>query len=207
MGKANKVKAELIDAVEMVNLIQTLKDVADNKSYTLLNQKYKFRRFGESFVEFFRMMSLTKVEHPLLKNNNPTVGIFVVTIDGSFLGQFNNKIIRLGLDQREKHPQFKFIGCGTKSIDRLKPLTPEIKIFDAVMRYIDGKLEVEPPDQESYEILLESKVEPLAGYFKKMDKGSRVRRFLENCYLDEGWAVAEFISDTFFLKKNPRPSE
>lgn len=132
MGKAQKVKGELVDAVEMVSLIQTLKDIADNKFYTLLAQKHKFRRFGESFVEFFRMMSLTKVEHPLLANKNPAVGVLAVTIDGSFLGQFNNKIIRLALEQKQKYDQVKFMGCGTKSMDSLRRHTPELKLFDAV---------------------------------------------------------------------------
>ena len=53
MGKANRVKKELIEAIEMVDLIQTLKDIADNKFFTLINEKDKFRRFGETFVEFF----------------------------------------------------------------------------------------------------------------------------------------------------------
>ena len=77
MGKANKVKSELVGAADMVNLIQTLKDIADNKFYTLFNQKYKFRRFGESFVEFFRMISLTTVDHLLLSNKNKHLMIFV----------------------------------------------------------------------------------------------------------------------------------
>ena len=45
MGKASKVKVELMDAVEMVYLIQTLKDIADNKFFTLMSQKDRFRRF------------------------------------------------------------------------------------------------------------------------------------------------------------------
>ncbi|HNV24033.1 MAG TPA: hypothetical protein PKH98_04010, partial [Candidatus Omnitrophota bacterium] len=60
MGKASKVKVELRDAIEMAYLIQALKDIADNKFYTLSQQKEKFCRFGETFVEFFRMISFTK---------------------------------------------------------------------------------------------------------------------------------------------------
>ena len=80
MGKSHKVKVELKDAVEMVFLIQTLKDIADTKYYALMNQKFRFRRFAETFVEFFRMISLSKVKHPLISNDNPVVGIFVVTV-------------------------------------------------------------------------------------------------------------------------------
>ncbi len=118
MGKANKVKIELRDSVEMVDLIQTLKDIADNKLYTLSSQKEKFRRFGETFVEFFRMISLTKASHLLINNDNPHVGIVVVTIEGSFLGEFNNKIIRKAIEEGEKHDQKTYMAVGDKSVER-----------------------------------------------------------------------------------------
>ncbi len=130
MGKAQKVKKELRGAVEMVDLLQTLKDIADNKFYTLINQKDKFRRFGESFAEFFRMISLTEVEHPLIANKNPKTGILVVTIEGSFLGAFNSKIIRKALEEKEKHDDIKFIGIGEKALEPLRKEDPDMKVFE-----------------------------------------------------------------------------
>lgn len=133
MGKANKVKIELMDSVVMVDLIQTLKDVADSKFYTLLNQKYKFRRFGQSFLEFFRMMNLANVDHPLLKNDNSAAAILPITIDGGFLGPFNNKILRVAIEEeKEKYEKVHFLGVGEKSMDRLKPFDSEMKLFDSV---------------------------------------------------------------------------
>ena len=129
MGKAHKVKGELLDAVVMVDLLQTFKDVADNKFFTLVGQKDKFRRFGETFIEFFRMISMTKVRHPLVSNDNPLMGILVVTIEGSFLGQFNNRIIGRAMEEYEKHPKSKFIGVGYKAVDQLKRITPDVKVF------------------------------------------------------------------------------
>lgn len=132
MGKANKVKGELLDVNEMVYLIQTLKDIADNKYFSLMNSRQTFRRFGETFVEFFRMLSFTKTKHPLIANDNPTVGILVVTAEGSFLGQFNNKIIRLAIKEYENHPKSKFIAVGEKSYDKLVPFTPNLKLFSGM---------------------------------------------------------------------------
>ena len=129
MGQAQKVKGELRAAVEMVDLLQTLKDVASNKLYTLMNQKDKFRRFGESFVEFFRLISLTEVEHPLISNKCKTVGIVVVTVEGSFLGAFNNKIIRMAFEEKEKHEDVKFIGIGEKALAPLLREDPDLKTF------------------------------------------------------------------------------
>ena len=129
MGKASKVKVELMDAVEMVYLIQTLKDIADNKFFTLMNQKDRFRRFGESFVEFFRMISLTKVQHPLISNNNPNLLIVVVTAEGSFLGEFNNKIIRRAIEEKEKYNQSTFVAVGSKAVERLSQFSSNVKVF------------------------------------------------------------------------------
>jgi len=135
MGKANKAKVDLNEATEMLELIQTLKDIADNKYHTLANQKYKYRRFNETFIEFFRMLSLSNVDHPMISNDNPIVGILVITIEGSFLGEFNNKIIRRGMEEYKKHEQAKFIAVGNRSADRLREFTPDLQVFSNMEAY------------------------------------------------------------------------
>lgn len=130
MGKANKVKVELRDAVEMVDLIQTLKDIADNKYYSLINKKDKFRRFGETFIEFFRMISLTKANTPIIGNNNPKVGIIVVTVEGSFLGEFNNKIVRKAIEEQKKYGDAEFIAVGNRSVEQLQRISSNVKIYE-----------------------------------------------------------------------------
>ena len=129
MGKANRKKIDLIDSNIMVGLIQTLKDIADSKLFDLINDKGKFRRFGETFVDFFRLLSLTQVKHPLIANDNPAVGIVVVTVEGSFLGKFNNGILRRAQEEKAKYEQFQFIGVGEKSIEPLSVDTPKLKSF------------------------------------------------------------------------------
>jgi len=42
LGKANKVKAEVMEVRELVDLIQVLKDVADMKYHALAAQRVKF---------------------------------------------------------------------------------------------------------------------------------------------------------------------
>ena len=129
MGKAIKVRNELRDSIEMVGLVQTLKDIADNKFFTLMAGKDRFKRFGESFTDFFRLLSFANVKHPLIGNDNPNVGIIVVTIEGSFLAQFNNSIIRLALREKEKYENVKFIGVGDKCVDQLKKHGNDLKLF------------------------------------------------------------------------------
>ena len=103
MGKAIKVKGEVTDINQMVELIQVLKDVADNKFYTLMAKKSRFIRFGETFVDFFRMISFTKARHPLISNDNTKVAILVITSEGSFMGEFNNRINRMAVLEKEKY--------------------------------------------------------------------------------------------------------
>jgi len=129
MGKANKQKIELAEVVEMVYLIQTLKDIADNKYFTLMNEKDTFKRFVESFSEYFRLMNLTESKHLLVSNSNQTVGLVVVTVEGSFLSGFNNKIIKRAIDEKENHEDFKFIAIGEKAQDRLKDYGEKVKNF------------------------------------------------------------------------------
>src|SRR3989339_164146 len=130
MGKASKVKGELLDVKEMVELVQTLKDIADNKLFTLMNEKNKFRRFGQTFVEFFRMISLTEKKHPMIENDNKKVGILAVSIEGSFLGEFNNKILRTAIEEKEKYEDVKLIAVGNKAEARFREIDQNIRAFN-----------------------------------------------------------------------------
>lgn len=129
MGKANRKKIELHETHEMVGLIQTLKDIADSKYYSLIDEKDKLRRFGEMFIEFFRLISLSDHEHPLIKNEAEKVGIVVVSGEGGFLGKFNGSIFALAEREMEKHENFEFIAVGRSGEDRLSVHTPNVKVF------------------------------------------------------------------------------
>lgn len=132
MGKANKIKGDLDDITEMVEIIQVLKDVADNKFHELANRKDRFSRFGESFVEFFRMISLAEVRHPLVSNDNPKVGIVAVTSEGGFMGDLNAKVVRHVLAEKEKYPDSVIIAVGRKGAEKFAPVQPNMKVFKEI---------------------------------------------------------------------------
>ena len=132
MGKANKVKGDLVNVNELFDLIQVLKDVADNKFHALISQKDRFARFGESFIEFFRLISLTEVKHPLLTNDNPTVGILVITSEGRFLGDLNTKVIRTALSEKVKYPNSALIVIGKKGAFTLSSTMEVMKVFEDI---------------------------------------------------------------------------
>jgi ATP synthase F1 gamma subunit len=129
MGKANKIKGDLDDITEMVEIIQVLKDVADTKFHELANRKDRFARFGESFVEFFRMISLSEVRHPLVSNDNPKVGIVAVTSEGGFMGDLNAKVVRHVLAEKEKYPDSVIIAVGRKGAEKFAAVQPNMKVF------------------------------------------------------------------------------
>ncbi|MDP2654610.1 MAG: FoF1 ATP synthase subunit gamma [Candidatus Omnitrophota bacterium] len=129
MGKANKIKSDLEDITELVEIIQVLKDVADTKFHQLATRKDRFARFGESFVEFFRMISLSEVRHPLVSNDNPKVGIVCISSEAGFMGDLNAKVIRHALAEKERYPDSELIAVGRKGAEKLAPVEPNMKIF------------------------------------------------------------------------------
>jgi len=129
MGKANKIKSDLEDITELVEIIQVLKDVADTRFHDLANRKDRFARFGESFVEFFRMISLSEVRHPLVSNDNTCVGVVGVTSEAGFMGDLNAKTTRAILAEKERHENSRLIMVGKKGAEKLKSVDPDMKVF------------------------------------------------------------------------------
>jgi len=129
MGKAAKIKSDLDDITELVEIIQILKDVADTKFHELATRKDRFARFGESFVEFFRMISLSEVRHPLVSNDNPVTAILGITSEAGFMGDLNAKTIRHILAEKERNPNSTLIIVGRKGVEKLHKIEPDMKTF------------------------------------------------------------------------------
>ena len=119
MGKANKVKAEVMEVRELVDLIQVIKDVADMKYHALMTQKSKFNRFNESFTDFFSLVSTSQVKHPLVSNDNPQVALLVITTEKGFIGDLNTRVIGRTLEELEKSPKASLIVVGKKGVSKL----------------------------------------------------------------------------------------
>jgi ATP synthase F1 gamma subunit len=122
MGKASKVKKEMLEVRDLVDLVQVLKDIADMKFRDLFAKRGGFQRFGESFSEFFRMLKDIELIHPLIANENPNVCIVLITAEEGFIGDLNNKVINRALEEREKFPQAKFVTVGRKGVMKLESL-------------------------------------------------------------------------------------
>ncbi len=133
MGKACRVKEELMDVRNLLDLIQVLKDVADNKYFALVAQKNRITRFAESFVDFFQVVSLTNVEHKLVVNDNPRVGIVSITSEDGFLGDLNGKVVARAAQLKEQFDDSFLVTVGRKGEDKLNSLgVKSDKIFEDI---------------------------------------------------------------------------
>lgn len=133
MGKANKVKREMVEVRDLVDLVQVLKDIADMKFRDLFARRGGFQRFGETFAEFFRLLKYTEIAHPLISNTNPNVCIVVVTTEEGFVGDLNNKVVVRALEEREQYPDAMFVTVGRKGVTKLESLgVKNAKIFEEI---------------------------------------------------------------------------
>lgn len=122
MGKANKVKREMLEVRDLVELVQVLKDIADMKFRDLFARRGGFQRFGESFGEFFRLLEYADINHPLVQNNNPNVCIVAITSEEGFIGDLNNKVISRALEEKDTIPNARFVTVGRKGVAKFKML-------------------------------------------------------------------------------------
>src|SRR6202789_173604 len=120
MGKASKVKVEVGDVRDLVDLIQVLKDVADMKYHAMSAQRIKFNRFNESFTEFFSLVGFSQVAHPLVSNSNQNAIILVISTERGFVGDLNSRVVGRAMEEKEKNPQSQFVVVGKKGVMKLE---------------------------------------------------------------------------------------
>lgn len=133
MGKANKVKREMVEVRDLVDLVQVLKDIADMKFHDLFAKRGGFQRFGESFSEFFRLLKYTEVAHPLITNENPNTCIVVITTEEGFVGDLNNKVVVRAIEEREHYPGAIFVTVGRKGVAKLEMMgIKNVRTFEEV---------------------------------------------------------------------------
>jgi ATP synthase F1 gamma subunit len=126
MGKASKVKVEVGEVRDLVDLIQVLKDVADMKYHAMSAQRIKFNRFNESFTEFFSLIGFSQVRHPLVNNSNPNAVILVISTERGFVGDLNSRVIGRAIEEKEKNPQSQFVVVGKKGVMKLEGMGQKI---------------------------------------------------------------------------------
>lgn len=136
MGKANKIKRDLVDVRDLVDLVQVLKDIADMKFRDLFARRGGFQRFGESFSEFFRLLQHSEVVHSLVSNDNPNLCIVIVTTEEGFVGDLNNKVVVKAIEEHEQRSAAMFVTVGRKGAVKLEMLgIKSAVVFDEIAEH------------------------------------------------------------------------
>jgi ATP synthase F1 gamma subunit len=123
MPKTARIKSDLDDVTDIVEIFQILKDVASHHFYNAAKRKEEFVRFADSFVEFFKMVNLAEAKSPLVHSETERVGIVAITSEGGFMAEMTAKVIKMGLREAEKHGSNEIIVVGSKGKEKLRNLT------------------------------------------------------------------------------------
>ncbi|MGQ9660801.1 MAG: F0F1 ATP synthase subunit gamma, partial [Kiritimatiellia bacterium] len=93
----NEIRKELKFNTELVQLIETLKNIAAAQYQLMEKKKQRFYEFMEAFDGFFRVVSLVDVMNPLVRAASDILGIVVLTSDSGFMGGLNQGVVRAAL--------------------------------------------------------------------------------------------------------------
>ncbi|TFH16095.1 MAG: hypothetical protein E4H02_06440, partial [Lentisphaerales bacterium] len=77
----SELRKEMRFNMELVSLIDTLKNIASSRYHALERDKERFERFMEAFTDFFRVVNLVDVDEPLVRVATDVLGVVIVTSD------------------------------------------------------------------------------------------------------------------------------
>jgi ATP synthase F1 gamma subunit len=130
----NELKMELRLNTELVELVDTLKNIAAAQYFLLERAKLRFEDFMDAFAEFFRVVDLVDVDNPLVKLRSDKLGIIIVTSDSGFMGGLNQGVIRKAMSVQGDLPDHKttLIVVGEKGAGVLQDQGRDYKFFQGV---------------------------------------------------------------------------
>ncbi len=99
----SELRKELRFNTELVQLIETLKNIAAAQYHAMEKEKERFDRFMDAFSEFFRIVNLVQVDDPLVHPLSDVLGVVIVTSDSGFMGGLNQGVIRRAKQAAEEH--------------------------------------------------------------------------------------------------------
>ena len=130
----NEIRKELRFNTELVQLIETLKNIAASQYHTMERDKERFAGFMNAFSGFFRVVNLVEVEAPLVKVVTDVLGIVVVTSDSGFMGGLNQGVLRRALSVQGDLPNDKvaLVVIGDKGGVAFSDMGREFKFFPGI---------------------------------------------------------------------------
>jgi len=130
----NELRKELRFNSDLVQLIETLKNIAAAQYQLMEKEKQRFDEFMDAFSGFFRVVDLVEVADPLVKVVSDVLGIVVVTSDSGFMGGLNQGVLRAAFKAQGARSRDKasFIVIGDKGAISLEDAGLAFKAFKGI---------------------------------------------------------------------------
>lgn len=131
-----ELRKELKFNKELVQLIETLKNIAAAQYHMLEKEKERFDRFMDAFAEFFQVVDLVDVQNPLVKVSTDVLGVIIVTSDSGFMGGLNQGVIRAALElcAGRTPDQVSFVVLGDKGESVFTDQGRKFKFFPGIVQ-------------------------------------------------------------------------
>ena len=129
-----ELRKELQFSGDLMNLIETLKNVAGSQYHVLERQKERFAEFMEAFAGFFRVVNLVEVDDPLVRVVSDVLGIVIVTSDSGFMGGLNQGVMRAAFRAQGDLPDEKtsLVVIGDKGAASIGDMGRKFKFFPGI---------------------------------------------------------------------------
>jgi ATP synthase F1 gamma subunit len=130
----NELRRELKFNKELLNLVETLKDVAGSQYHLMEKEKERFGPFMEAFSGFFRVVNLVDVDDPLVRVMSDILGIVIITSDSGFMGGLNQGVIRAAFAAQGDLPNDKvsLVVIGEKGGNAITDMKRPFKFFGGI---------------------------------------------------------------------------
>jgi len=171
----NEIRKELKFNTELVQLIETLKNIAAAQYHVLEKEKERFDDFMNAFSEFFRAVNLVEVQNPLVRVTTDVMGIVVVTSDAGFMGGLNQGVMRAGLAAQGDRPddQVEWVVVGEKGASAFSDQDRKFKFFKGINQETIYEQSVEVKDYIVSEVLANRMGKVVLAYPKSLSFSSQ----------------------------------
>lgn len=130
----NELRKELKFNKELLNMVETLKNVAGSQYHLMEKEKDRFGPFMEAFSGFFRVVNLVAVDNPFVKVETDVLGIVIITSDSGFMGGLNQGVMRAGFAAQGDLPDDKvsLVIIGEKGGNIVTDMKRPFKYFGGI---------------------------------------------------------------------------
>lgn len=130
----NEIRKDMQFNSELVQLIETLKNIAAAQYHMMEREKERFNEFMDAFSGFFRVVNLADVEDPLVDVMSDVLGIVIVTSDSGFMGGLNQGVMRAALQAQGSLPDslVALTVIGDKGCSTFEDQDREFKAFHGI---------------------------------------------------------------------------